>query len=53
MHTMQAVFGRLGVPLLYDPQFNKCLLLLIFHLFNLRTRRVQLNQTRSVYAGPL
>ena len=53
MHTLQSVFGRLAVPLLYDSSYSQSLLLLIFHLFNLRARRVQLNQTRSVYGGPL
>ena len=53
MHTLQSVFARLGIPVAYDPPFNSSLLLLIFHLFNLRTRCVGLNQTQTVYYGPL
>ena len=52
MHSLQSVFARLSTPIAYDPSFNSSLMLLIFHLFNLRTRR-RLNQTLTVYYGPL
>lgn len=53
MHTIQCVFRRLSVKLKYHPVSNAGLLKLIFHLFNLRTRLVGLNQIRTVYEGPI
>jgi hypothetical protein len=53
MHSLQSVFARLGIPLPYDPPYTQSLLKLVLHLFNLRVRRLQLNQIRSVYYGPL
>jgi hypothetical protein len=52
MHSLQSAFARLGGRLPYDPPYTRRLLLLIFHLFNLRVRRVELNQIRTVYCGP-
>jgi hypothetical protein len=52
MHSLQSTFGRLHAPLPFDPPYTACLLKLIFHIFNLRVRRVQLNQIRTVYCGP-
>lgn len=52
MHSLQSAFARLHVTLPFDPPYTSCLLRLIFHLFNLRVRRVQLNQIRTVYYGP-
>jgi hypothetical protein len=52
MHSLQSTFARLHVPLPYDPPHTRCLLKLIFHLFNLRVRKVGLNQLRTVYSGP-
>jgi hypothetical protein len=52
MHSLQSAFARLSLPLPYDPPYTACLLRLIYHLFNLRVRRVQLNQIRTVYCGP-
>lgn len=52
MHTLQSVFARLSVPIAYDPPFNASLLLLIFHLFNLRARCDNTGQIRTVYCGP-
>ena len=52
MHSLQSVFARLSLPIPFDEPFNERLLRLIFHLFNLRTRRVGLNQTQTVYYGP-
>jgi hypothetical protein len=49
MHTLQAAFPRLKSMITWHPPSNRDLLGLIFHLFNYRTRRVGLNQTRSVY----
>jgi hypothetical protein len=49
MHTLQAVFPRLKCVLQFTIERNHDLLRLIFHLFNYRTRRVGLNQTKSVY----
>ena len=47
MHTLQSVFNRLTEPLFCDSQFNDRLLLLIFHLFNLRAR-TNGNQIKAV-----
>jgi hypothetical protein len=52
MHSLQSAFARLGVPLPFDPPYTHCLLKLIFHLYNLRVRKVGLNQLRTVYCGP-
>jgi hypothetical protein len=52
MHSLQSTFARLHVTLPFDPPYTSCLLRLIFHLFNLRVRRVELNQIRTVYYGP-
>ena len=52
MHSLQSTFARLHRRLPFDPPYTSCLLRLIFHLFNLRVRHVQLNQIRTVYCGP-
>jgi len=52
MHSVQSVFARLVVKLPYDPKYTQRLLKLIFRLFNLRVRRVRLNQIHTVYSGP-
>jgi len=52
MHSLQSQFARLHMQLPYDPPYTRRLLRLIFHLFNLRCRCVQLNQIRTVYCGP-
>jgi hypothetical protein len=49
MHTLQTAFPRLKCVIRWDPPRNKDLLCTVFYLFNYRTRRVGLNQTRSVY----
>ena len=45
-----SVYKRLNGKLKYNVVFNKMLLRIIIRLFNYRSRRVGLNQIRSVFA---
>lgn len=53
MHSLQSVFRRLHVRFVFDPPYTQHMLKLVFHLYNLRTRRMGLCQIRTVYMGPL
>src|SRR6202165_972723 len=48
--NIQSVYKRLNGKLKYNVVFNKMLLRIIIRLFNYRSRRVGLNQIRSVFA---
>jgi DDE superfamily endonuclease len=49
MRVLQGGFGRLHVPLHVDPAQHMKLLRVITRAFNLRARRVGINQIRAVY----
>ena len=49
MRVLQGCFGRLRLPLPWDADARKRILLCCLHLSNLRTRVMGINQIRTVF----
>lgn len=49
MRVLQGGFQRLHTVLPGDPAMREVILVCVFHLLNLRTRAMEINQIRSVF----